>query len=125
MLATSRIGKYVDNIDLNSHNGNQGEGMRIISRATLREFWENPKYSDAEQPLKAWFDEVKHEVWKSTQDIKSKYRNASFIANNRVIFNIHGNKYRLIVAVRYDISIVFIKFIGTHKQYDEIDASTI
>lgn len=99
--------------------------MKIISRATLREFWENPKYSDAEQPLKAWFDEVKHGVWKSPQDIKSKYRNTSFIANNRVIFNIHGNKYRLIIAVRYDISIVFIKFIGTHKQYDEIDASTI
>jgi mRNA interferase HigB len=105
--------------------GNKDEGMRIIARARLRNFWLNPKYSDAEEPLKAWFDEVKNEMWKSTQDVKSKYRNASFIANNRVVFNIHGNKYRLIVAIRYDISIVFIKFIGTHKQYDDIDASSI
>ena len=99
--------------------------MRIISRATLRDFWDNHKYRDAEQPIKAWFDEVKNETWKSPQDIKRKYGHASFIANNRVVFNIHGNKYRLIVAVRYDISIVFIKFIGTHKQYDKIDASII
>lgn len=99
--------------------------MRIIARGTLREFWQNPKYSDAEQALLAWFDEVKNAEWQCPQDIKSKYRNASFIANNRIVFNIHGNKYRLVVAVRYDISIVFIKFIGTHKQYDDIDASTI
>ena len=99
--------------------------MRIISRAALRTFWDNPKHSDAEQPLKAWYDEVKHEMWGSTQDIKAKYRNASFVANNRVVFNIHGNKYRLVVAVKYDLGIVFIRFVGTHKQYDEIEASII
>lgn len=99
--------------------------MRIISRAALRKFWENPKYKDAEQPLKAWYDEVKQAVWKSTQDIKAKYRHASFVANNRVVFNIHGNKYRLVVAVRYDIGIVFIRFVGTHKQYDEIDVAVV
>ena len=60
-----------------------------------------------------------------TQDIKAKYRNASFVANNRVVFNIHGNKYRLVVAVKYDLGIVFIRFVGTHKQYDEIEASII
>lgn len=99
--------------------------MRIIARATIRDFWENPKYTDAEQPLKAWYDEVKHIQWSSPQDIKTKYRSASFVANNRVIFNIHGNKYRLVVAVRYDLGMVFIRFIGTHKQYDEIDAATV
>ncbi len=99
--------------------------MRIIARATIRDFWENPKYTDSEQPLKAWHDEVKHMQWSSPQDIKAKYRSASFVANNRVIFNIHGNKYRLVVAVRYDLGIVFIRFIGTHRQYDAIDAATV
>jgi len=99
--------------------------MRIISRAKLRDFWETPKFSDAEQSLKAWYDEAKHANWRSTQDIKAQYRNASFVANNRVVFNVHGNNYRLVVAVKYESSILFIRFIGTHKQYDEIDASTI
>ena len=99
--------------------------MRIIARAMLRNFWQQPKYNEAEQALRAWFDEVKHEDWKSPQDIKQKYRHASFVANNRVVFNIHGNKYRLIVAIRYDLKIVFIRFIGTHVQYDQIDASII
>ena len=99
--------------------------MKVIARAAIRDFWENPKYMDAEQPLKSWYDEVKHMQWSSPQDIKVKYRSASFVANNRVIFNIHGNKYRLVVAVRYDLGIVFIRFIGTHKQYDEIDADTV
>lgn len=99
--------------------------MRIISRASLRDFWNQPQYIDAEQPLKAWYDEAKHADWSTPQDIKSLYRNASFIANNRVIFNIHGNKYRLIVAVNYAFSICYIRFIGTHKQYDNIDAKNI
>lgn len=99
--------------------------MRIISRATLRNFWENPSYQDAEQPLKAWFDEAKKAKWQTPQDIKNSYRNASFVENNRVVFNIHGNKYRLIVAINYPAQIIFIRFIGTHKQYDSIDAATI
>ena len=99
--------------------------MRIIARSTIRDFWETPKYADSEQPLRAWFDEVRHAIWQSPQDIKVKYRSASFVANNRIIFNIHGNKYRLVVAVRYDLAIVFIRFIGTHKQYDEIDAAIV
>ncbi|MEM9275113.1 MAG: type II toxin-antitoxin system HigB family toxin [Cyanobacteria bacterium P01_F01_bin.143] len=97
--------------------------MRIIARKTLRNFWE--KYPDSEQPLKAWFDEASRANWQSPSDIKSLYRNASFIANNRVIFNIKGNDYRLIIHVRYDISIIFIRFIGTHKEYDKIDAAII
>ena len=99
--------------------------MRIISRATLRNYWEDPKYSDSAQSLKAWYDEAKDAEWKSPQDIKSKYRSASFVANSRVVFNIHGNKYRLVVAIKYEIGILFIRFVGTHKQYDDIDASKI
>jgi mRNA interferase HigB len=97
--------------------------MRIIARSTLRSFWE--KYPDAEQPLKAWFYEASRAQWQSPLEIKSLYRNASIIANNRVVFNIKGNDYRLIAHVRYDVSIIFIRFIGTHKEYDKIDAATI
>ncbi|MDJ0634077.1 MAG: type II toxin-antitoxin system HigB family toxin [Xenococcaceae cyanobacterium MO_188.B29] len=97
--------------------------MRIIARSTLRSFWE--QYPDAEQPLKAWFNEASRADWQSPSDIKSLYRNASILANNRVVFNIKGNNYRLIVHVRYDIGIIFIRFIGTHKEYDKIDATTI
>ena len=99
--------------------------MRIISRATLREFWEKPSYRDAEQPLKAWFDEARYASWEKPQDIKEQYRHASFIANNRVVFNIHGNKYQLVVAMKYEFSMIYIRFVGTHKQYDAIDAETI
>ncbi|MEN9518518.1 MAG: hypothetical protein RLZZ381_1106 [Cyanobacteriota bacterium] len=97
--------------------------MRIIARSTLRSFW--AKHPNAEQSLKAWFDEASRTTWKSPSDIKSTYRNASIIANNRVVFNIKGNDYRLIVHVRYDINIVFIRFIGTHKEYDQVDAANI
>ena len=97
--------------------------MRIIARSTLREFWQ--KYPDSEQSLKAWFYDVKSANWQSPSDIKNVYANASIIANNRVVFNIRGNRYRLIVHVRYDIGIVFIRFIGTHQDYDKIDSTTI
>ncbi|MEK7326569.1 MAG: type II toxin-antitoxin system HigB family toxin [Chloroflexota bacterium] len=97
--------------------------MRIISRKVLREFWE--KHSDARQPLQAWYADVKHAQWKSPADIKSIYRNASFLAHNRVVFNIKGNHYRVVVAVQYKFSIVYIRFVGTHQEYDRIDAATI
>ncbi len=99
--------------------------MRIISRATLKDFWNQSKFADSEQPLKAWYDEAKHANWQTPQDIKDLYRNASFVGNNRVIFNTHGNKYRLVVAVNYNFSILYIRFVGTHKQYDAIDVTTI
>lgn len=99
--------------------------MRIISRATLCEFWEKPNYRDAEQPLKAWFDEARYASWENPQDIKEQYRHASFVANNRVVFNIHGNEYRLVAAMKYEFSMIYIRFVGTHKQYDAIDAETI
>lgn len=97
--------------------------MRIISRKTLREFWD--QHPDARQPLQAWYDDAKHAEWCSPVDIKNVYRNASFLANNRVIFNIKGNDYRLIVAVQYAHGILFIRFVGTHREYDRIDAATI
>ena len=97
--------------------------MRIISRRTLKEFWD--RHPDAKQPLQAWYVDAKHAVWKSPADIKDVYRNASFVANNRVVFNIKGNKFRLVVAVQYEYGIVYIRFVGTHQEYERIDASTI
>jgi mRNA interferase HigB len=97
--------------------------MRIISKKILREFWE--VHSDAEQSLKAWHAKIKFAEWKTSSDIKSDYRNASFVANSRVIFNIKGNTYRLVAAVNYDFGIIYIRFVGNHKKYDKIDATTI
>ena len=97
--------------------------MRIISRKTIREFWE--KHPDVEHALEAWYHDAKRVVWKTPVDIKSVYRNASFVGNNRVVFNIKGNKYRLIVMVAYKPGIVFIRFVGTHAEYNKIDAATI
>jgi mRNA interferase HigB len=99
--------------------------MRIISIKKIKDFWEDPRYKDSEQSLRAWFFEIKKENWKSPNDIKRKYKNASIVGNRRVVFNIKGNKYRLIVLVRYKFKIVFIRFIGTHEQYDKTDAKNI
>jgi mRNA interferase HigB len=99
--------------------------MRIIARKTLREFWENPKHRDSEQPLRAWFAEVKEADWNSPNDIKAKYKSASIVGNNRLVFNIKGNTYRLVVSVRYEFKIVYIRFIGTHQQYDKIDSKEV
>lgn len=90
---------------------------------TLREFWE--LHPDARQSLQAWYDDVRHAVWNSPADIKAVYRNASFVGNNRVVFNIKGNDYRLIVAVNYRFAIVYIRFVGSHSLYDKVDAATI
>lgn len=97
--------------------------MRIISRRTLREFWE--KHPDARQPLETWFADVSRAAWTGPTEVKAIYRNASIIANNRVVFNIKGNHYRLVIAVAYPHGLVFIRFIGTHEEYDRIDASTV
>jgi len=97
--------------------------MRVIARKALREFWK--RHPDAEHPLRAWYADAKRAVWRSPADIKATYRNASFVGNNRVVFNIKGNDYRLVVAVNYPCRIVFIRFVGTHRSYDRIDAATI
>ena len=97
--------------------------MKIIATKILREFW--VIHPDAEQHLKAWIDEAKKATWTQPSDIKETYRHASILKNRRVIFNIKGNKYRLIIAVAYRFGAVYIKFIGTHAQYDAINAETI
>lgn len=99
--------------------------MRVIAIRTLREFWQRPGCSDAEQPLRAWRSEAEQALWKGPNDIKKQYLSASILGNNRVVFNIKGNKYRLIVAIRYDLSIVFIRFVGTHKENDKVDGKTL
>ena len=97
--------------------------MRIIALSHLRDFWE--KHPDAEQALKSWVDELKHAAWRLPADIKDKYRNASILKNRRVVFNIKGNDYRVVVSVAYRYQAVYVKFIGTHAQYDTIDTNTI
>ena len=99
--------------------------MHIISKKKLIKFWEQPSYRDAENPLKAWYAEAKRASWRTPSDVKAKYGNASFLANNRVVFNIAGNKYRLVVEIYYTSGVVLIRFIGTHAEYDKIDVKTI
>ena len=98
-------------------------GMRIIALSTLRTFWE--KYPDAETPLRAWYALASRALWKTPADIKLAYWNASVTANNRVVFNIKGNDYRLVVGVRFDKGLMYIRFIGTHRQYDRIEVETM
>jgi len=95
--------------------------MRIISKKTLRDFYEQSKYSDCKSALEAWHKEVLKLEWKNPNQVKEMYRSASIIGDEKVVFNIAGNKYRLIVSINYDAQIVFIKFIGTHKQYDKVN----
>jgi mRNA interferase HigB len=97
--------------------------VRIIARKTLKDFWE--KHPDAEQPLKVWHAEALHAAWVFPKDIKARYPAASFLAGNRVVFNIKGNKYRLITHLRYDLGRVYIRFIGTHPEYDKVNAETV
>jgi mRNA interferase HigB len=97
--------------------------MRVIAKKTIRDFW--TKHTDCEQQLKAWHDEAINSIWKTPNDIKRDYPSASFLEDNRVVFNIKGNKYRLIVKINYRFGMVWIRFIGTHSQYDQIDATTI
>ena len=97
--------------------------MRVVAVGTLKSFWK--RYPDSEQPLKAWYDEAKHASWTTPQRIKSRYASVSFVGKNRVVFNIKGNDYRLVAAIAYRFQAVYIKFVGTHAQYDKIDAATV
>jgi len=97
--------------------------MHVISRKKLSQFWE--KHKDAEDALKEWFKEAEHAEWKTTSDIKAFYNSADFIKGNRVVFNIKGNHYRLVVKVEYQAQIVLIRFVGTHSEYSKIDVETI
>lgn len=97
--------------------------MRIIATKTLTSFWEN--YPMAKQSLLAWHDETSNAAWDSPQQLKQQFRNASIVSSKRVVFNIHGNSFRLIVDIEYRLKIVFIVWFGTHKDYDKIDANKI
>lgn len=97
--------------------------MRVISVSTLRQFWET--HPAAEHPIKAWVDEANQATWAQPSDIKAQYRSASILKSRRVVFNIKGNEYRLIVAIAYRLGIAYVKFIGTHVEYDKIDAETV
>lgn len=97
--------------------------MRIIARSTLRDFWQ--RHPDAEQPLLTWFRETRLRDWQGPKDIKKVFASASFLKDNRVVFNIGGNKYRLVVRVNYVVRQVYVRFVGTHADYDKIDAERI
>ncbi len=97
--------------------------MRIITLRTLKNFWE--ENIDAEKSLKSWYAEVKVASWQTPTEITAKYRSASILKNSRVVFNICGNKYRLVVRINYKYSVVYIRFIGTHRQYDQTNVEEI
>ena len=98
--------------------------MRVIAKRTLIQFWQ--RHNQAEQPLRAWYGIADKSVWKTPQDVRDTFGNSvDFVADNRVIFDIGGNKYRLIVRVSYEHQRVLIKFVGTHQQYDRIDPETV
>ena len=97
--------------------------MRVIAIKTLKAFWE--KHPKAEGQLVAWLDEARKAAWSQPADIKAQYRSASILKNSRVVFNIKGNEYRLIVSVAFRSGVVFVKFVGTHSEYDAVDAETI
>lgn len=99
--------------------------MRIIAKRTLRAFWESAAtYADARAPLEAWHAIVAAADWATPGDVKAQFRNASILKRGRVVFNIAGNKYRLVVRINHPYRIVYIRFIGTHGQYNKIDAET-
>jgi len=101
-------------------------GVRIIAKRTLREFWEsNPKFADARISLEAWHEEVSEADWENPQQVKSQFCHASILKGSRVVFNIKGNNYRLVVKINYPYRIVYVRFVGTHKQYDCIDVETV
>jgi mRNA interferase HigB len=100
--------------------------MRIIAKRTLRQFWEtHPRGAEAKTPLEAWHSLVEVADWTIPADVKQAYGDASILKNSRVVFNIGGNKFRLVVRINYPYRIVYIRFVGTHEEYDTIDAETI
>ena len=97
--------------------------MRVIARRVLREFWK--RYPDAESALRAWHDDAKNSSWRTPTEIKAVYGSASILSGNRVVFNICGKKYRLVVKVHYNTGFMYIRFIGTHAEYDKTDVTSV
>jgi mRNA interferase HigB len=98
-------------------------GVRVIARRALKDFY--ARHKDAQSQLDAWWHEAKNAKWSSPPDVKNPYRTASLLGNSTVVFNICGNKYRLVVRINYSMQIVFIRFIGTHGEYDRINPEVI
>jgi len=99
------------------------KNMRVVAKRTLREFWE--RYPDAGDALKAWHAEAEAASWQNPAEIKAQYRSASIVGDSRVVFNICGNKYRLVVKISYKNGVVLIRFVGTHKEYDGINVEVV
>jgi mRNA interferase HigB len=100
--------------------------MRVIALGTLKAFLKrDPAYGDAAEPLMAWYRQVKAADWATPAEVKDAVRSASILQNGRVVFNIAGNKYRLVVKINYPYRVVYIRFVGSHRQYDAINAQTI
>lgn len=99
--------------------------MRVIAKRTLRQFWELPDHGDSERPLTQWHHMMVKAHWDTPQQLKADMSTASVLKHGRVVFNIAGNKYRVIVAIRYDLQIAWVRFVGTHAQYDQIDVETV
>lgn len=100
--------------------------MRVIALSTLKAFWsDSTSYSDSIEPGLAWYRETLKADWASPNEVKAQFASASVLRDGRVVFNIAGNKYRVVVWINYAYRVVYIRFIGTHRQYDDIDAQTI
>jgi mRNA interferase HigB len=99
--------------------------MRVIAKSTLVKFWSQPGCADSRGALQSWYNEAIKANWKIPQDIKDHYKSASICGNNRVVFNIAGNKYRLVVEMQYQAGIAWVKFVGTHAQYDKIKVENV
>jgi mRNA interferase HigB len=97
--------------------------MRVITTKIISEYWEN--HTDSEGELKAWIFEAEHADWRSPQQIKDRHPSASILSGNRVVFNIKGNSYRLVVKIHYNTGMIFVRFISTHAEYDRIDAEKV
>ena len=97
--------------------------MRIYSKNTLRAFWE--RHTESEQALRAWYREVEQADWATPAQVRERFLNASIVGNNRVVFRIRGNNYRLVVEIFYSGRKVFVRFIGTHAEYDRINAEEV
>jgi len=100
--------------------------MRVIALSTLKAFLESdPTYADVREPMMAWYRQVRTADWATPADVKRELRTASILRDGRVVFNIAGNKYRVVVWINYPYRVIYIRFIGTHRQYDKINAQTI
>ena len=119
----TKNGSQKGNLGLDAGAESRNRPIRVIAVSTLRDFWEH--HADAEQALKAWYKEATSSRWSEPNDIKKGFPSADVIPGNRMVFNIKGNTYRLIVKIHYNTGIVFIRFIGTHAEYDKIDAESI